>query len=83
MPPELPPTFTERLGEAVGTVSKHSSLLRVPSALAGFILLILAWGQSDDIGQYSQRESTDTGRGIAAAGMAIGAGLCLLAAARP
>lgn len=82
MPPELPPTFTERLGEAVGTVSKHSSLLRVPSALAGFILLILAWGQSDDIGDHG-RESTDIGRGIAAAGMAIGAGLCLLAATRP
>jgi len=82
MPPELPPTFTERLGEAVGTVSKHSSLLRVPSALAGFILIILAWGQSDDIGDHG-RDSTDTGRGIAAAGMAIGAGLCLLAATRP
>jgi hypothetical protein len=83
MPPELPPTFTERLGEAVGTVSKHGSLLRVPSALAGFILLILAWGLADDIGQYGQRESTDIGRGIAAAGMSIGAGLCLLAATRP
>jgi hypothetical protein len=82
MPPELPPSFTERLGEAVGTVSKHSSLLRVPSALAGFILLILAWGQSDDIGSKG-RDSTDIGRGIAAAGMAIGAGLCLLAATRP
>jgi hypothetical protein len=83
MPPELPPTFTERLGEAVGTVSKHSSLLRVPSALAGFILLILAWGQSDDIGDRGSLDSADTGRGIAAAGMAIGAGLCLLAATRP
>ena len=83
MPPELPPTFTERLGEAVGTISKHSSLLRVPSALAGFILLILAWGQADDIGDRNTRESGDTGRGIAAAGMAIGAGLCLLAATRP
>lgn len=83
MPPELPPTFTERLGEAVGTVSKHSSLLRVPFALAGFILLILAWGKADDIGDRSRRESADTASGIAAAGMAIGAGLCLLAASRP
>lgn len=80
MPPELPPTFAERLGEAVGTISKHGSLLRVPSALAGFILLFLAW---DQVGDFGRLQSADTGRGIAAAGMAIGAGLCLLAATRP
>jgi hypothetical protein len=72
---------TERLGESVGILTRRG-VLRILAALAGFILLFLAADRSGDIGRYGGRDAADNARGIAALGLAIGAGLCFLGATR-
>lgn len=75
-------SYTERLGESVGILTRHGGVLRILAALAGFILLFLAADRSGDIGRYGDRDAADNARGIAALGLAIGAGLCFLGATR-